>query len=136
MTAALKRRRTLDREVDRAWRLGLDPVAQAPERAVGCEHDADAAGQRVEGGISAGAGLHDCLDLGAVLVVVAERREGHRGLARFAVAQDQETGRRHALGQDLAAQDWRGLRLQQGVQRREDGFAGGGHVVAPVQYCG
>ena len=78
------------------------------ERAVGREHGADAGGERVEGRVPAGAGLHDRLDLGAVLVVVAERREGHRRLARVAVAQDQEAGGRHALGQDLAAQDRRG----------------------------
>ena len=74
-------------------------------------------------------GLHHRLDLGAVLVVVAERRERHRRLARIAVAQDQEAGGRHALGQDLAAQDRRRLGLQERVQRLQDGFAGGGHSV-------
>ncbi len=95
--------------------------------------DADAGGQRVEGRVPAGAGLHDRLDLGAVLVVVAERRERHRRLARVAVAQDQEAGGRHALGQDLAAEHGRGLGLQQGVQRLQDGFAGGGHLGQPLR---
>ena len=97
------------------------------ERAVGREGGADAGGQRVEGRVAAGAGLDDRLDLGAVLVVVAERRERHRRLARVAVAQDQEAGGRHALGQDLAAEHRRGLGLQEGVQRLQDGFAGGWH---------
>ena len=52
-----------------------------------------------------------------MLVVVAERRERHRGFARVAVAQDQKAGGRHALGQDLAAEDGRRLGLQKGVQR-------------------
>ena len=98
--------------------------------------DADAGRQRVERRVPAGAGLHHRLDLGAVLVVVAERRERHRRLARVAVAQDQEAGGRHALGQDLAAEDRRGLGLQQGVQRLQDGFAGGGHVSLLVLQTG
>ena len=88
---------------------------------------ADAGGQRVEGGVTTGSGLDDCLDLGAVLVVVAKRRQRHRRLARVAVAQDQQAGGRHALGQDLAAEHRCGLGLQQRVQRLEDGFAGRGH---------
>ena len=103
------------------------PSRKAAERAIGREHGADAGGERVERRVPAGAGLDDRLDLGAMLVVVAERRERHRRLARVAVAQDQEAGRRHALGQDLAAENRRGLRLQQGVQGLQDGFAGGGH---------
>jgi len=77
--------------------------------------------------LTAGASLHHRLDVGAVLVVVAERRERHRRLARVAVAQNQHARGRHSLGQDLAAQHRRGLGLQEHVQGVQDGFAGGGH---------
>jgi len=53
--------------------------------------------QRVEGGVTLTA-LHDRLDLGAVLVVVAQRQQGNRGLPRLVVSQDQQTIDRHALG--------------------------------------
>ena len=72
--------------------------------------------KQIERGVAASAGLHDGLDVGAVLVVVAQRREGHRGFARVAVAQDQQASGRHALGQDLAAEDGRGPTLQESVQ--------------------
>jgi hypothetical protein len=58
-----------------------------------------------------------------MLEVVAKRRERHSGLARLAVAQDQQAGGRDPLKQNLAAKHGRGLGLQQRVQRSEDGFA-------------
>ena len=124
MTAAFSARRAIDGEIDRARRFGLDPVAEAAQRAVGRERRADAGGERVERRVAAGAGLHHGLDLGAVLVVVAERRERHRRLAGIAVAQDQQAGGRDALGQDLAAQDGRGLGLQERVQGLRGWFRG------------
>jgi len=66
-------RGAVDCEVDRARRLRFGPVAQAPESAVGREQRADARGQRIEGGVPAAPRLHDRLNLGAVLVVVAKR---------------------------------------------------------------
>ena len=125
MTAAFSVAAPSMARIDRPWRLCLDPVAEAAERAVGREAECRRRRRGVEGRVAAGAGLHDRLDLGAVLVVVAERRQRHRRLARVAVAQDQQAGGRHALGQDLAAEHRSGLGLQEGVQRREDGFAGG-----------
>jgi hypothetical protein len=62
-----------------------------------------------------------------VLIVVAERRQGHRRLAGVAVAQDQQAGGGHAFGQDLTTQDRGGLGLQSGVQRGKDALAAGGH---------
>ena len=46
MTAAFSVAAPSIGEIDRARRLGLDPVAEPAERAVGREHDADAGGQR------------------------------------------------------------------------------------------
>ena len=64
----------------------------------------------------------------------AGRYGGHRRAAttalrlpRFAVPQDQQPFGRDALGQHLAEERGGGLRLQQSVQRGEDGFAAGGH---------
>lgn len=58
--------------------------------------------------------------------MIAERRERHLRLAGIAVAQDQEATGRHALGLHLAAKHGCRLRLQEFVQRGEDGFARGG----------
>jgi hypothetical protein len=69
----LQRCRAIDRKLDRPWRLRLDPVAEPAERTIPGKRCADDAAQSVEGGITGG-GLHDCLDFGAVLVVVAQRR--------------------------------------------------------------
>ena len=115
-----QRRRAVDSEVDRSRRLGLDPVAETAEGALGREQAADARGQVIEGGVPPTPRLDDRLDLGAVLVVVAERRERHRRLAGIAVAQDQQARRRHALGQNLAAQHGRRLGLQERVKRLLD----------------
>ena len=62
-----QRRPAVDGEINRPGHLGLDPVAQAAERPIGGENDADAGGQGVEGRVPASARLDDCLDLGAVL---------------------------------------------------------------------
>jgi hypothetical protein len=99
-------------ELDRARRLGLNPATETAQGAVGRERSAYAGRQRVEDRVAAGTGLHHRLDLGPVLVVVAERRERHRRLAWIAVAQDQEAGGRHTVGQNLTAQDRCGLGLQ------------------------
>ena len=112
----LQGRRAVDGEIDRSRRLSLDPVA-GPPSVRSRERGADAGGQRVEGRVSVRPGLDHRLDLGAVLVVVAERRKRHRRLAGIAVAQDQQAGGRDALGQDLAAEHGRGLGLQERVQR-------------------
>ena len=69
------------------------------------ERGADARGQHVERRVAVRRGLDDGLDLGAVLVVVAERRERHRRLAGVAVAQDQQPGGGDALGQHRVAQE-------------------------------
>ena len=69
------------------------------------ERGADARGQHVERRVAVRRGLDDGLDLGAVLVVVAERRQGHRRLAGIAVAQDHQPGGRDALGQRRVAQE-------------------------------
>jgi hypothetical protein len=53
---------------------------------------------------------HDRVDLGPVLVVVAQRRERDLGLSRLAVPQDQEARGGHALGQHVAAQGRGGQR--------------------------
>lgn len=95
---------------------------------VGGERRANAGGQPVEVGVPIGA-LHDRFDLGAVLVVVAQRRERHLRLARFAVPQDQEPGGGHALGQNLAAQGCGRHRQKTCVQRRQRGLACTGHDV-------
>jgi hypothetical protein len=94
---------TLDRQIDRARRSRLDPVAEPAQRAVGGKRRADAGAEGIEDGVTGGA-LHDRLDLGPVLVVVAKGRERHLGLPRLAIAQDQEACRGHALGQHVTAQ--------------------------------
>lgn len=62
--------RALDRQIDGPRRLRLNPVAEPAQRSIGGERRADAGDQRVEGGVTGGA-LHDSLDLGAMLVMVA-----------------------------------------------------------------
>ena len=108
--------RAFDRQIDRARRFRLDPIAEPTQRPVGRDGRADAGAEGVEGSITVGA-LNDRLDLGAVLVVVRERRKRDLGFARLAVAQDQQAVRRHAFGQDVATQGGGGLRRQPSVQR-------------------
>jgi hypothetical protein len=71
--------------------------------------------------------LDDRLDLGTVPVVIEQRRQRHLRLAGVTVAQDQQARGGHALGQHLAAQGAGGQRREPCVQRRENGFAKGGH---------
>ena len=108
----------VDSEIDRPWRLGFDSVVEPTEGAVGREHGADAGGERAEGGVSTNPCLHHHLELGAMLVVVSERRERDSRPAGVAVAHDQQTAGRHTIGQDPAAQDRPGLGLQEGVHSR------------------
>lgn len=122
----LQRRRALNRQIDRSRCLRLDPIAEAAQCAVGCNSPADAGGQRVEGGVTVGA-LDHSLDLGAVLVVIAERRQRDLGFSRFAVTQDQQAIGGHTLGKDLAAQSRGGQCRELRVQRGEDDFARAGH---------
>jgi hypothetical protein len=116
-------------------RFSLDPVAEAAQRAVGGNHRADAGAERVEGGITSGT-LHDCLDLGLVLEMVAQRRQGHFRLTRLAVPQDHKTRSGHAFGQHVTAQGCGGQRREPRVQRGEDGFAGCGHCYRPYGFFG
>ena len=81
----LHARRALDGQIDRPWGFRLDPVTEPAQRAVGGESRADAGGQHVEGSVTVGT-LHDRLDLGTVLVVVTQWRQGHFGFAWLAVA--------------------------------------------------
>ncbi|GHE00924.1 hypothetical protein GCM10008024_14500 [Allgaiera indica] len=53
-----------------------------------------------------------------------------RDIPGFPVAQDQQARSRHTLGQHLAAQGGGKQRLQQRVQRGEDGFSDGWHLRA------
>ncbi len=118
--------RPLDGQIDPPRRFRLDPVAETSQRPVSGERRADAGDQRIESCITVGA-LNDRLDLGAVPVVIGERRKRRLRLPRFAVAQDQQPLGRHALGQHLAAQDGGRQRREPRMQRGEDGFARGGH---------
>jgi hypothetical protein len=124
----LQRRRALDGQIDGRRGLGFDPVADAAQRAVGFKRRADGGDQGVEAAGPTGACLDDDLQLGPVLVVVAQRRQGHLRFARLAIAQDDQTGSWDSFGQDLIAQGKGGKRLQPRVQRGDDGFAGGGQV--------
>ena len=112
-------RRALDREVHRARRFRLDPVAEAAQRSVGGKRRADAGGQRVEGDVTGGT-LNDSLDLGAVLVVVGKRRQRNLGLAWFAIAQDQQPLGWNAFGKHVAAERGRWQRREPRVQRGDD----------------
>ena len=80
--------RALDRKIDRAWSLRLDPIAEAAQRAVGSNHCVDAGAEGVKGGVTSSA-LHDRLDLGPVLIVVAQRRQRDLWLPRLAITKDQ-----------------------------------------------
>ena len=55
MTAAFSVAAPSNGKVDRLRRLGLDPIADAAERAVLAERHADAGAERIEGRITAGA---------------------------------------------------------------------------------
>ena len=112
---------------DRGRGLGFNPVAEAAQRPVGFQRRGDGGDQVIEGACPAGAHLDDDLQFGAVLIVVAQRRQRHFWFARLAVAQDNQPGRRDPLGQDLVTQGEGGKRLKPRMQRGEDGFAGGGH---------
>jgi hypothetical protein len=95
--------------------------SQRPPRVRSASSAAPMAAIRVvEGAGPAGARLDDDLQLGPVLVVVAQGRQRHLRLARLAVAQDDQPGRRDPLGQDLVTQGEGGKRLQPRVQRGED----------------
>ena len=118
---------TFDRQIDRARRFCLYPVAEAAKRSVGGNRRANAGAEGVKGGVT-GRTLHDRLDLGPVLVVVAQRRQRHLGLPRFAVAQDHKTRSGHAFGQHVTAQSGCRQCRKPRVQRGEDGLAGSGHV--------
>lgn len=109
---------TLYRQIDRFWRFRLDPVAAAPQRAVGCDGRADAPHQPVKSCVTFFAGLYDNLELGAVLVVVHEWRQCHPRLARVAVAKDHQARRWDAFGQDLAAKDRHAGHCSQEVSER------------------
>ena len=108
-------------------RLSLDPVAETAQRSVGSNCRADAGAEGVESGVSGGT-LHDRLDLGPVLVVVAQGRKRDLRIPRLAVAEDQEASGGHALRQHIAAQGRGGQRREPRMQRGEDVFARGGHV--------
>ena len=124
----LQARRALDGQINRARGFRLDPVAAATECAVGRDHRADTGAKGGEARVAIGA-LHDRFDLGAVLVVVAQRRQRHTGFPGLAIAQDHQADSGNALGQDHAAQH-RHMRhqAQQVRQGRQDGFADCGHV--------
>jgi hypothetical protein len=122
-----QRRGTLNRKVDRGRGFGFDPVAKAAERPVGFQSRADGGDQIVKGTGPAAARLDDDLQFGAVLVMVAQGRQRHLRLARLAIAQDDQTGRRDPLWQHLVTQGEGGKRLKPRMQRGEDGFAGRGH---------
>ena len=62
-------------KIDGARRFRLDPVAEPAQRAVGGERCADAGPESIEGCVSVCA-LNDRLDLGPVLVVIAQPRHG------------------------------------------------------------
>ena len=82
--------------------LCLDPIADATERAVGRQQVANAGAEVIERRVPIRT-LHDRLDLGTMLVVIGERRQGHLRLLRLAVAQDQQAIGRYSLGQHLSA---------------------------------
>lgn len=100
----LQRRCTLDGQVDRRRGFGFNPVAEPLQRAIRFQRGADGGDQIVEGAGPAGARLDDDLELGPVLVVVAQGRQGHLRFARLAIAQDDQPGRRDPLWQDIIAQ--------------------------------
>ena len=126
---SLQRRRALDGQIDRGRGFGFDPIAEAAKRAVGFQRSTDGGDQGVEGGGPAATCLDNDLQLGPVLVVIAQGRQRHIWLAWLAIAQDDQAGRRNPLWQHLIAQDKGGKRLQPRVQRGEDSFTKGGHVV-------
>ena len=123
---------TLDGQVDRCRGFRFDPVAEAAERPVRLQRRADSGDQVIECAGPAGARLDDDLQLGPVLVMVAQGRKRHLRLARIAVSQDDQPGRRDPLGQHLVAQGQGGKRLQPRMQRGEDGLAGRGHTSSHV----
>ncbi len=118
--------RTLDRQIDRARRFPLDPVAEAAECPVSSKCRANAGAERVEGRVTVGA-LYDSLYLGTVPIVEPQGRERHLRFSGFAVAQDQQAIGRHAFWQDLAAQGGCGQCCEPCVQRGEDSFTGRGY---------
>ncbi len=71
--------------------------------------------------------LDNDLELGPVLVMVAQGRQRYLRFTRLAVTQNDQPGRRNPFGQYRLTQGEGGKRLQLRVQRGEDGFAGGGH---------
>ena len=80
------------------------------------------------GAWTTGACLDHYFQFGAVLIVIPQGRQCHFRLARLAVAQDDQSGRRDPFGQDLIPQGDGGKGLQPRMQRGEDGFARGGHL--------
>jgi len=72
--------------------------------------------------------LHDHLDLGAVLIVVLQRRQRHLRCAGVGIAQDQQPASGDTHGQDRTAQHGCSMHaLQRRKQGLQDGFAGCGH---------
>ena len=125
----LQRRRALDRQIDGGWGFGFDPVTETAQRAVSLQRCADGGDEGVKGAGPTSASLDDDLQLGAVLVVVAQGRQCDLRFARLAIAQDDQPGCRDPLGQNLIAQNKGGKRKQPRMQRGEDCFAGGGHML-------
>ena len=76
-------------------------VMHGTQRSVGGDHRANAGAECVEGSVAVDA-LNDRLNLGAMLIVVGQRRQRDLRFTRITVAQDQQAISRHALGQHFA----------------------------------
>lgn len=121
----------LDGQIDGARGLSFDPVAETAQRPVGGNGLAYVGAEVIEGCI-AGRALNDSFDLCPVLIMVGQRRKRDLGLARLAVAQDQQTLGRYTFRQNLATLGGGGQRRKPRVQRGENAFTRGGHVHAFV----
>ena len=100
----LQGRRAFDGQVERGRGLGFNPVTEAAERSIRLQSRADGGDQVIKRAGPAGTRLDDDLQLGPVLIVIAQRRQRHFRLARLAIAQDDQPGGRDPLRQDLVTQ--------------------------------
>ena len=74
----------LNRQIHRLWRFRLNPVTPTAERAVCTDDSADLGAEGCKGSVAVRA-LHDGFKLGAMLLMVGERRQRHRRIAGIAV---------------------------------------------------
>ena len=78
--------RALDGKVDWGWGFGFDPIAKAAQRAICFQRHADGGYQGIEDNSTFIRRLDDHLQFGAVLVLVAQRRQCDLWLTRLAIS--------------------------------------------------